>query len=55
MSITQNKVFIGVLVGLVIVGIFYFAWHKNQVKIVQPTVPVVETPVPNYPDLNHKG
>ena len=45
----QTKVFVGVLIGLVIVVIFYFAWHKNQVKIAQPTAPAQETPVPNYP------
>jgi len=45
----QTKVFVGVLIGLVIVVIFYFVWHKNQVKIAQPTAPAQETPVPNYP------
>ena len=45
------KVVIGVLIGLIIIGIFYFAWHKNEAKITKPTVPVVETPVPNYPCL----
>ena len=55
MSSTQKKVFYGVVIGLIIVGIFYFAWHNNEVKIIQPTIPTAETPVPNYPDLNHKG
>jgi hypothetical protein len=50
----QMKVLIGVIIGLIIVGIFYFAWHKNQVKIIQPTEPTVETPVPSYPCTNGK-
>ena len=55
MSNSQKKTLWGVIIGLIIIGIFYFAWRKNEAKITQPTVPVVETPVPNYPDLNHKG